>query len=139
MLALARDISDRIASEAAQARLAEIGELAAMIVHEVRSPLNTVLLGLNSFRDLDLPERAQTRLDLALEESERLQKLLNEILLYLREPALTLAPIEINALVQDVVATLEDGEPQPRSVSSPSAARSPLGAIATSSSRSSST
>ena len=109
VLALARDISDRRASEAAQTRLAEIGELAAMIVHEVRSPLTTVLLGLNSFRSLDLPERAQTRLTLALEESERLQKLLNEILLYSRDPALELDAIELNGLVRDVVAALDDG------------------------------
>ncbi len=108
VLALARDISDRRASEAAQARLAEIGELAAMIVHEVRSPLTTVLLGLNSFRHLDLPDRAQQRLALALEESERLQKLLNEILLYSRESTLDLAPVEINALGQAVVATLTE-------------------------------
>ncbi|PSN15153.1 PAS domain-containing sensor histidine kinase [filamentous cyanobacterium CCT1] len=106
-LALARDIRDRRASEAAQARLAEIGELAAMIVHEVRSPLTTVLLGLNSFRSLELPERFQTRLELALEESERLQKLLNSILLYSRDPALVPEQIEINALVQHLVTTLE--------------------------------
>ncbi|MGF1519526.1 MAG: PAS domain-containing sensor histidine kinase [Nodosilinea sp.] len=105
-LALARDISDRKVSEAAQVRLAEIGELAAMIVHEVRSPLTTVLLGLNSFRTLDLPERFQARLTLALEESERLQKLLNEILLYSRDPALDLEPVDINGLVQTLVPTL---------------------------------
>ena len=105
-LALARDISDRKVSEAAQVRLAEIGELAAMIVHEVRSPLTTVLLGLNSFRTLDLPERFQARLTLALEESERLQKLLNEILLYSRDPALDLEPVDINGLVQTLAPTL---------------------------------
>lgn len=110
ILALARDTSDRRASEAAQARLAEIGELAAMIVHEVRSPLTTVLLGLNSCRSLALSERAQTRLDLALEESERLQRLLNEILLYSREPTLELDPIDINELVRDVGAALEDNQ-----------------------------
>jgi PAS domain S-box-containing protein len=108
VLALARVITDRRVSVAAQARLAEIGELAAMIVHEVRSPLTTVLLGLNSFRSLELPERAQTRLALALEESERLQKLLNEILLYSRDPALELEAIELNGLVHDVVAALAD-------------------------------
>ncbi|WP_225885437.1 sensor histidine kinase [Leptolyngbya sp. KIOST-1] len=109
-LALARDIRDRRASEAAQARLAEIGELAAMIVHEVRSPLTTVLLGLNAFRSLDLPDRYQRRLALALEESERLQKLLNSILMYSRDPALVLEPIDINSFVQHLAATLGQNE-----------------------------
>ncbi|MEO1067793.1 MAG: ATP-binding protein [Cyanobacteria bacterium J06638_6] len=105
-LALVRDISDRKVSEAAQARLAEIGELAAMIVHEVRSPLTTVMLGLNSFRSLELPERFQTRLGLALEESERLQKLLNEILMYSRDPTLESEAIDLNPLIQSLAATL---------------------------------
>ncbi|MGF1571132.1 MAG: nitrogen regulation protein NR(II) [Nodosilinea sp.] len=106
ILALVRDITERKASEKAQARLAEIGELAAMIVHEVRSPLTTVLMGLNSFRPMELSERARTRLDLALEESERLQKLLNEILLYSREPSLEFQDIELTSLMQELADTL---------------------------------
>ncbi|MGB3138413.1 MAG: PAS domain S-box protein, partial [Nodosilinea sp.] len=109
-LALVRDIQDRKASEAARARLAEIGELAAMIVHEVRSPLTTVVLGLNAFRSLDLPPRFQSRLSLALEESERLQKLLNSILMYSRDPTLVLESIEINGLVQHLANTLDQDE-----------------------------
>jgi len=107
VLALARDITERKATEKALARLAEIGELAAMIVHEVRSPLTTVLLGLNSFQAMPLSERARNRLDLALAESERLQKLLNEILLYSREPALDCQPLDLNTLVTDLAATLD--------------------------------
>jgi PAS domain S-box-containing protein len=107
ILALARDITERKATEKALARLAEIGELAAMIVHEVRSPLTTVLLGLNSFQSMDLPERARTRLELALAESERLQKLLNEILLYSREPKLEMQAIDLNDLVMEVSTALD--------------------------------
>ena len=104
LLALARDISARQEMQKAQARLAEIGELAAMIVHEVRNPLTTVLMGLNSFAQLDLPDRAQRRLAFALEESERLQRLLNEILLYAREQPLDLEPLPIGPFLQ----TLQD-------------------------------
>jgi PAS domain S-box-containing protein len=108
ILALARDITERKASEKAMARLAEIGELAAMIVHEVRSPLTTVLMGLNSFRSLDLSERARRRLELALEESNRLQNLLNEILQYARQQTLECHPLELNQLVRDTKAALQD-------------------------------
>ncbi|NEQ26591.1 MAG: GAF domain-containing protein, partial [Microcoleus sp. SIO2G3] len=61
-------------------RLAAIGEFAAMIVHEIRNPLTTVQMGLNYFTKLDLPQPAQARLSLALDEAERLAKLLQEIL-----------------------------------------------------------
>ena len=100
LLALARDITARKQMERAQARLAEIGELAAMIVHEVRNPLTTVLMGLHAFEKMDLPERAKMRLTFALEESERLQKLLNEILMYAREQSLDLEPVELGAFLQ---------------------------------------
>jgi PAS domain S-box-containing protein len=103
LLALARDITERKQAESARARLAEIGELAAMIVHEVRNPLTTILMGLHSFATLELPERAQMRLAFALDESERLQRLLNEILLYARDQALDLTPIKLNQCLQDLV------------------------------------
>ncbi|MBE7382833.1 MAG: PAS domain S-box protein [Leptolyngbya sp. SIO1E4] len=100
LLALARDITARKQMEKAQARLAEIGELAAMIVHEVRNPLTTVLMGLHAFEQMDLPERARMRLAFALEESERLQRLLNEILMYAREQLLDLEPLAIGEFLQ---------------------------------------
>lgn len=100
LLALARDITARKQMEQAQTRLVEIGELAAMIVHEVRNPLTTVLMGLHSFEQMDLPDRAQKRLAYALEESERLQRLLNEILMYAREQHLDLEPLEIGPFLQ---------------------------------------
>ncbi|MEL7313733.1 MAG: PAS domain S-box protein, partial [Cyanobacteria bacterium J06559_3] len=100
LLALARDITARKQMEQAQARLAEIGELAAMIVHEVRNPLTTVLMGLHSFEQMDLPERAKARLAFALEESERLQRLLNEILMYAREQSLDLESLELGPFLQ---------------------------------------
>ena len=100
LLALARNITARKQMEQAQARLAEIGELAAMIVHEVRNPLTTVLMGLQAFEQLDLPERARMRLTFALEESERLQRLLNEILMYAREQTLDLESLELGPFLQ---------------------------------------
>ncbi|MDA0867607.1 MAG: PAS domain S-box protein, partial [Cyanobacteria bacterium] len=103
LLALARDITERKQVESARARLAEIGELAAMIVHEVRNPLTTILMGLHSFANLELPERFQMRLSFALDESERLQRLLNEILLYARDQALDLTPIMLNQCLQELV------------------------------------
>ncbi|MFH7245705.1 MAG: nitrogen regulation protein NR(II) [Spirulina sp.] len=88
IISMVRDITTRKQAQAATERLAEIGELAAMIVHEVRSPLTTILMGLESFQAMDLPDRAQQRLTLALEEASRLKQLLNEILQYAREPIL---------------------------------------------------
>ena len=108
LLALARDITERQQAEKDRERLAEIGELAAMIVHEVRNPLTTVLMGLSSFKRMDLPERAKLRLQLALDESERLQRLLNEILLYAKQQKLDMTTVELNRFFADLYPTLQE-------------------------------
>jgi PAS domain S-box-containing protein len=105
-LALIRDISERKRAKAALQQLAEVGELAAMIVHEVRNPLTTVMMGLKSFKRLNLSTSAHERLALALEEAERLKSLLNEILLYARPQTLQAAAIEVNQFITDLLEIL---------------------------------
>ncbi len=107
MLGLARDISARKEAEKAQARLAEIGELAAMIVHEVRNPLATVYMALTGFKRMELPPAGELRLEMAMEESERLQRLLNEILAYSRDQKLAGEEIEVGALVAELRESLQ--------------------------------
>ena len=108
IISMVRDITERKQAQAAMERLAEIGELAAMIVHEVRSPLTTILMGLESFREMDLTDRAQRRLDLALEEADRLKQLLSEILQYAREPVLEAKPLELKAFCHDIQPRLAE-------------------------------
>lgn len=103
LVSVANDITERKQAGKALERLAEIGELAAMIVHEVRNPLTTVMMGLQSFRTLDLNERSRLRLELALEEAERLQRLLNEILQYARCQKLQATELEVNRLIHEML------------------------------------
>lgn len=106
ILALSRDATERKEAEKLTAQLAEIGELATMIVHEVRNPLTTVLMGLNAFKRIELTERFQMRLTLALEEAGRLQRLLNEILLYAKQQQLDLTKLDVNHLINDSMASI---------------------------------
>jgi signal transduction histidine kinase/DNA-binding NarL/FixJ family response regulator len=97
----------REASKALE-KLAEIGELASMIVHEIRNPLTTLLMGLNAFKRLELPERYQTYRSLALDEGERLQRLLNQILLYAKPHNLDLVTLELHEFLTEMLTSLED-------------------------------
>lgn len=78
-----------------------------MIVYEVRNPLTTVLMGLTALQDVDLPQRNQQYLALALEDAERLQRLLNEILLYAKQQVLQCSEVELNAFITDILQTLQ--------------------------------
>ncbi|MGR3276217.1 sensor histidine kinase [Acaryochloris marina NIES-2412] len=81
------------------ARFAELGKFSTMIVHEVRNPLTTILMSLQSFQNLNLPEIFQLRLDFALDEADRLQRLVNEILLYTKPQKLSASSLDIDALI----------------------------------------
>lgn len=118
ILAMVRDISERKRLDAdrkqaeanakkALSHLAEVGELASMIVHEIRNPLTTVLMGLTSFKKLELDSRFQARLDMALEEAERLKRLLNEILLFSKPPTLDRKPLELNKWSADLLTSIQ--------------------------------
>lgn len=98
-------------------RLAAIGEFAAMIVHEIRNPLTTVQMGLNYFTKLDLPQPAQIRLSLAMDEAERLANLLQEISSYSKPQMLRLTEINIDAFIQELLIPLRSmPEAQGRSI-----------------------
>jgi len=107
IVGVTRDIRDRKQAEKALERLAEIGELAAMIVHEVRNPLTTISMGLNSFKKLQLTERFQEYLTLTLDEADRLQRLLNQILLYSKPQTLQRSPVQLNQFLLETLDTLK--------------------------------
>lgn len=107
---IAEDITEQKQAQQEKLRaieaLAEVGELAAMIVHEIRNPLTTVWMGLNSFKRMDLPEAAQVRLALSLDEADRLRNLLNEILLYAKPHTLQTEELDLNGWSQELLETI---------------------------------
>ncbi|WP_088240496.1 GAF domain-containing sensor histidine kinase [Calothrix rhizosoleniae] len=89
-------------------RLAAIGEFSACIVHEIRNPLTTIKMGLNSFKKLDLSAVWKERLSLAFSESERLERLLTEILLYAKPQTLKLEEINLNNWISQILPPLRE-------------------------------
>jgi histidine kinase len=107
LLSVATDITMLKQAEKALERLAEIGGLASMIVHEVRNPLTTITMGLTAFKRLQLSDRFQEYLSLALDEADRLQRLLNQILLYAKPQTLQRSQLELTSFVAETLSTLQ--------------------------------
>ncbi len=84
-----------------QARLAAIGEFASSIAHEIRNPLATIALALDYFKRSDLPPAGIRRADLAAGEVERMERLLEDILLYAKPMSLRLEPLALQGAVAD--------------------------------------
>jgi signal transduction histidine kinase len=91
-----------------QERLAAIGEFAAIIVHEIRNPLTTMMMGLRYFQKTILAEPGRERLSLALDEGNRLQRLLNEILLYAKPQMLQLCQLDINEFIYELLLLISE-------------------------------
>ncbi|PSB03853.1 GAF domain-containing sensor histidine kinase [Merismopedia glauca] len=89
-------------------RLAAIGEFASTIVHEIRNPVTTMVMGLNYFKKTYTSEPDQARVSLALEEADRLQNLLKEILLYAKPQTLQLEELDLNALMESMLWQLRE-------------------------------
>ncbi|MGB3640621.1 MAG: ATP-binding protein [Rivularia sp. (in: cyanobacteria)] len=87
-------------------RLAAIGEFASGIIHEIRNPFTTMKMGLTYFKKIDKSEPSQMRVSLALEEADRLERLLKEILLYAKPQKLDLQEININQFIAEMLESL---------------------------------
>jgi signal transduction histidine kinase len=91
-----------------QERLAAIGEFSSIIVHEIRNPLTTMIMGLKYFQKTILTEAAQERLELALSEASRLERLLSEILLYAKPQVLQLRELDVNEFIGELLLTIRE-------------------------------
>ena len=83
--------------------------LVAGLVHEVRNPLSTINLNLQLLRedwaDAETPreKRALRKIDLIRAETQRLEGVLNDILRFVRIGSLDLQPVDVNALLDQIV------------------------------------
>ncbi|MBC7971822.1 MAG: GAF domain-containing protein [Verrucomicrobia bacterium] len=89
-------------------RLAAIGEFAAMIVHEVRNPLTTMVMGLRYAEKQLSTASAHDRLSLSLSEADRLQQLLNELLLYAKPQVLHLVKLNIGNFLRELLGQMHE-------------------------------
>jgi signal transduction histidine kinase len=93
---------------AEQKSLAAIGEFTSDIVHEVRNPLTTIGLALNYFSKQQLDEDGQEWVEIAGRESERMGRLLEDVLLYAKPVKLELESIN---LYQFMTAFIQQHQP----------------------------
>jgi two-component system sensor histidine kinase PilS (NtrC family) len=85
-------------------RLRAVGELAASIAHEIRNPLASIAGSIEMLSvSAALSASEQKLLGIVLNESDRLNHIIEEFLAYARERAPELAPHELRPLIEEVV------------------------------------
>jgi PAS domain S-box-containing protein len=91
-------------------KLAAVGQLAAGIAHEVRNPLSSIKMSLQILEKRMHPEGNDLkRFQIAQREVERLEQLVNDVLIYARPAALQAKPCDVHRIVEHVLAMAEKG------------------------------
>ncbi|HEU4385255.1 MAG TPA: GAF domain-containing protein [Anaeromyxobacteraceae bacterium] len=86
-------------------RLAALGELSAVVAHEVRNPLGVIFNSLGSLRRLLRPEGdARMLLDIVGEEADRLNRIVGDLLDFARPSTPAPRPEALDRLLEDAVA-----------------------------------
>jgi PAS domain S-box-containing protein len=87
-------------------RLAALGEMAASVAHEVRNPLGVIFNSLGSLKRLLQPEGdVRLLLDIVGEESDRLNRMVGDLLDYSRPLRPTLQPVSLQPLLEEAIAS----------------------------------
>lgn len=89
-------------------RLASIGEMAARIAHEIRNPLASISGSIQVLeKELDLKETNQKLMDIVLRETNRLNTLLMDFLLYARPQRSISERVDLSRLIQETIEAFE--------------------------------
>lgn len=89
------------------AKLAIVGELTSRVVHEMRNPLSSIKMNLQALkRSGDLDAGDQELAEIAGEQAQRLERMLNELLLYGRPVELHMESVSVALLFDAALAEL---------------------------------
>lgn len=89
-------------------RLAAMGEMAASLAHQLRTPLATALLYSSNLAQPDLSDAARTRFaGKATEQLKRLERLIQDVLLFARGESIGRDVIPTSALIAEAAQTME--------------------------------
>jgi len=84
-------------------RLAALGELSAVVAHEVRNPVTVIFNAVSSLRKQAVSTEASTLLDIVDEEAQRLKHVVGELLEFARPPHLSVETVKTRPLVDGAV------------------------------------
>lgn len=112
-VAVRRDITERTRLEQRMQqseKLAAVGELSTFIAHEIRNPLFAISGFANSLLRMEnLPETAQEKVNIILDESRRLDTILKSILNFSRPTQAKAGLVDVNQAVRQVMDIMRIG------------------------------
>jgi len=103
------DVTARVtlAQEVQQAeKLAVVGQLAAGIAHQIGTPLN-VISGSAEYLMMESGDKRPQELEIIVAQTDRIAKLIRQLLNFARPARMELAPLSLNDLLREVLGLVE--------------------------------
>ena len=95
-------------------QMAVVGQLAAGIAHEIRNPLASISGSIQVLaQDLDLDPTSQRLMKIITRETERLNPLITDFLLYARPTPRNISNVKIDRLVPDLIEVYRNRTDRP--------------------------
>ncbi len=92
-------------------KLAAVGELAAGIAHEIRNPLASISGSVQVLKGMGIPGSGEHRLmEIVVTESQRLSRILEDFLRYVRPRERAVEPVDAPAALRDVLTLLQHSD-----------------------------
>ncbi len=88
-------------------KLAALGEMAAVVSHEVRNPLSTIHMSAQILNEEIKDEKYRKYVEYIISEVNRLNRVVSEILTFSRIPRLELKKVDIHKLIDELINFLE--------------------------------
>jgi len=99
-------------------RLAEIGELASNIAHEIRNPLASMRGSIEMLREDKVPSKHRDQLmGIALREMERLNDIITDFLTYSSPKLIEKQRVDVHLLLEETLALLDNREQEQGKIS----------------------
>jgi len=114
MIGVFQDLTELKAMEAEvqkKEKWAFIGELSALIAHELRNPLASLKASIEMLREKKVSEQhAEHLMEIALSEMDRLNDIVTDFLLYAKPQKLNKNPFDLHQSLRDVITLLRSPE-----------------------------
>jgi len=121
MIGVFQDLTDIKAMESEiqkKEKWAYIGELSALIAHELRNPLASLKASIEMLREKKVSEKhAEHLMEIALSEMDRLNNIITDFLLYAKPQEPDKKPFDLHQSLKDMVTLLLSSETNNKNVS----------------------
>ena len=88
-----------------------LSRIAAMIVHDIKNPLNNILLTCTAMEEMQLQDEQKNCVELIRRNSNRINKLMNDLSMATTELGMTIRPGNIHTLLKDVLHSVKESTP----------------------------